>query len=469
MKSGHNIYETNAKPWPTPGGPQDGFTTREPGWLMPRTVRAEGITLYDEHGNPFIDMSSGPVASNLGHGNKRVIEAIQRQVARLPFVSVRQTRTDENIALADRLAEMAGEGFERAYFCSGGSEANETAMKFARQLAFANGERDRTVIFSLRPSYHGGTISAIALSGDDVPAEIFKDMTTISEKLPAPLTYRVPEGLTIDGFEDQIADEFEARIAKIGAKKVLAIFFEPVGGVASGANVLSTRFLKRIRKTCDAHGILMVFDEVMSGAGRTGKFLTSLYHPGAKPDIVVLAKGIGSGYVPLGIMLAPARLVDDLSGKTGYNYGHTSNANPLAMAAGLAVLDELQERKLIENAAKVGDYFKAELWKLAKKHPVIGDVRGKGLLMAVEIVSDPIKKIPFSGEVNAPAAVRRHGLAEGLMIYARRTNAGRYGDWFMAAPPLITTKPDIDDIVARLDKTLKAFANEAVKAGAKVA
>ncbi len=247
---------------------------------------------------------------------------------------------------------------------------------------------------------------------------------------------------------------------------MLAIFFEPVGGVASGANVLSTRFLKRIRAICDQHRILMVFDEVMSGAGRTGKFLTSLYHPGAKPDIVVLAKGIGSGYVPLGIMLAPARLVDDLADRTGYNYGHTSNANPLAMAAGLAVLEELDEGKLIDNAAAVGDYFKAELWKLAKRHPVIGDVRGKGLLMAVEIVTDPRTKVPFSAEINAPAAVRRHGLDHGLMIYARRTNAGKYGDWFMASPPLITTRGEIDDIVQRLDRTLADFTSAAVKQGA---
>src|SRR5690606_550463 len=216
-------------------------------------------------------------------------------------------------------------------------------------------------------------------------------------------------------------------------------------------------------------GILMVFDEVMSGAGRTGRFLTAHYHRYAMPDLVVLAKGIGAGYVPFGVMLAPAAMVDPLSRGSGFNFGHTGNANPLACAVGLAVLEEIEERGLMENASRVGARLADGLRGLKRQLPVIGDVRGMGLLLAVEVVAAPVTKRPFPPASNPVAALRRHGLDNGLTIYARRVNAGRNGDWIMTSPPLITTEAEADEIVERLGATFRAFADEAVRDGYEVA
>ena len=464
-----NHLETNAPGWTGRGGPQDLFYTRDEDWPYPRMIRGDGICLWDEAGERYIDVSSGPVASNLGHNNRHVIDAMKRQLDTLVFSSNRVSRTNENIALAETLSEKCGAGFERAFFVSGGSEAIDMAIKFCRQVAWSRAEQQRTRLFSLMPSYHGGTLASITLSGDAAVEEVFAEMAIMPDRIEAPLTYRVPDGLTREQNEDRILAQLEERIDRVGAETCLALFVEPVGGLASGCNVLSVRFVSGLRKICDRTGMMMVFDEVMSGAGRTGRFLAAHHYADASPDIVVLAKGIGAGYIPLGIMMAPAELVDALSASTGFNYGHTANANPLACATGVAVLEEIENRDLIANAAETGAYFKTRLKELAMTSPVMGDVRGKGLLLAVEIVRDKSTKAPFSAEIKAPDSVRRHGLDHGLTIYARRTNAGRFGDWIMTSPPLITTRSQADEIVERLGRTLEAFQKEAMRTEATAA
>ncbi len=468
MTFAHNSLERHDDAWPTPGGPQDIFAKEDPDWPLPRIVRGDDIYLYDEAGNRFIDMSSGPVASNLGHNNRRVVETIKDQVEKLCFAQSRVARTNENIALADRLAEVAGPGFERAFFVSGGSEAIDTAVKFSRQYAYANGDVTRTKMISLMPSYHGGLISTIGLGGDEVPIDVFREMTVVSEKIDAPLTYRPPEGLSQEENEDRILADFAAILERVGPGNVLAFIYEPVGGVASGANVLSNRFLKSIRQSCNSHGILMIADEVMAGAGRTGKFLASSHTPEGMPDLIVLAKGVGAGYTPLGIMLAPARMVDSLAKITGYPYGHTAAANPLSCAIGLAALEETLERDLVGNAERVGNYLQQQISALADECPVIGDVRGRGLLLATEIVADRATKRSFDGDISAPDRVRRIAFNHGLTIYGRRTNNGRFGDAIMTSPPLITTNDQVDDMVERLGATMKEFMDEATRLGAKI-
>jgi len=463
-----NSIDTNADGWDGPGGPQDLFFTKDETFRYPRIVRTDDIYLYEDNGNQLIDISSGPVASNLGHNNQRVVKAIQDQVAKLPFVTNRTGRTNENIELAAKLAALAAEGFERSFYVSGGSEAVETAIQFARQWAWANGETERTKLFSLLPSYHGGTVAALALSGDEAVEPIYKDMAVMPERISAPLSYRPLEGLTHEQNEDRILRRFEDRVNELGSEKCLAIFLEPVGGLASGCNVLSQRFVKGVREVCDRHGMMMIFDEVMSGAGRTGAFLTAHYHPEAKPDLVVLAKGIGSGYIPLGIMLAPASKVDRLRELTGFNYGHTSNTNPLACAVGIATIEELTTRNLIKNAADTGAYLEERLWALAETVPVIGDVRGLGFLLAPEIVCDRHNKTIFSAEAKAPDTLRQLGFDHGLSIYARRTNNGKYGDWIMTSPPLTTTRNQVDEMIDRLDQTFRAFVDRMTVEGHRI-
>jgi len=233
--------------------------------------------------------------------------------------------------------------------------------------------------------------------------------------------------------------------------------------------VLSNRFLGMIRNLCDAHGIMMIADEVMAGAGRTGKFLASAHAPDGMPDLIVLAKGIGAGYTPLGVLLAPAAKVDKLAKMTGYPYGHTAAANPLTCAIGLAALEETLERDLIGNAERIGAYLSERLWALAKDVPIIGDVRGRGLLMATEVVADRATKRSFSAEISAPDTIRRIAFDHGLTIYGRRTNNGRFGDAIMTSPPLITTKDQVDEIVERFGATLRDFMDEATQRGETIA
>jgi len=469
MTAKSNVLEAHNEAWPGPGGPQDVFAREDPDWYLPRIVRGDDIYLFDEAGNRYIDISSGPIASNLGHNNRRVVETIKHQAETLCFAYCRVARSNENIALADKLTETAGPGYERAFFVSGGSEAIDTAVKFARQWAFANGQIERTKIVSLMPSYHGGLISTIGLGGDEVPIEVFKGMMQVSEKIPAPLTYRPSEGLTQEQNEDRILGLFQETLDRVGADKVLAFMYEPVGGVATGCNVLSNRFLTSIRETCSRHGILMIADEVMAGAGRTGKFLAARHTPDGMPDLIVLAKGIGAGYTPLGIMLAPASMVDQLAKMTGYPYGHTAAANPLSCAIGLAALEETLERDLIGNAERVGQYLQDRLWALADDVPVIGDVRGRGFLLATEVVANRDTKERFPQDISAPDMIRRHAFSHGLTIYGRRTNNGKFGDAIMTSPPLITTRDQVDEMVERFGRALMDFADEAVRLGAKVA
>jgi adenosylmethionine-8-amino-7-oxononanoate aminotransferase len=240
---------------------------------------------------------------------------------------------------------------------------------------------------------------------------------------------------------------------------VLALLMEPIGGQASGANVPHPSFARGARALCDRHGFHLVFDEVVT-AFRTGHFLASQHDPEAMPDIAVLAKGLAAGYAPLGAVLAPAGLVDELAATTGFVVSHSYDACPMACAAGSAVLDEIVDRDLIGHAGRLGARLRAGLQEMATGMPWIGDVRGRGLLAAIELVADAVTMARFPERVDPTAIVLRHGLDNGLLLYARRQNAGRYGDWLMVAPPLVTDEATCDDLVDRLGATMAASADD---------
>jgi adenosylmethionine-8-amino-7-oxononanoate aminotransferase len=282
-------------------------------------------------------------------------------------------------------------------------------------------------------------------------------MITLSEKLRAPLSYRPLNGKSPEEDEEAVLSDLDVLIARIGAERLLALVLEPVGGLATGANVLSNRFLSGVHGRVRAAGGLMIHDEVMSGGGRTGTFLTCHRKGVPAPDIAVLAKGLGAGYAPLGVMMVSAEATDRVLAGGGFTFGHTAAANPISCAVGLAVLDALEEEGLMEKAVERGQQLRAGMERLMARHPVIGDVRGRGLLMAVELVADPAAKAPFPSSFDAPAQFRRLGFLEGLTIYARRTNNGHFGEWFMLAPPLTITEAETDDLLVRLDRTLIRF------------
>jgi adenosylmethionine-8-amino-7-oxononanoate aminotransferase len=431
----------------------------------PRIRRAEGIWFEDETGRRTIDVSSGPVASNLGHGNARVLAAMRDQAALASFAFPTQFESAPNIALAEKLAMLCGPGLDRAFLTSGGSEAIETAVRFVRQHAVARGEAGRWKIISRMPSYHGNTAGALTLSGDPVAHATFGPLLVPMPKVPAPFTYRLPPGHTAESYAAECADALDKTIQAEGADTVLAFIMEPVGGLATGALVARDAYYTAVREICTRHGILLIYDEVMSGAGRTGRFLAADHWPGARPDIAVLAKGVSAGYAPMGVVMVPAQMAEDLAAKGGFSAGFTYYANPLSCAVASAVLDEVIERDLIANAAARGAQMRARLEAIAAGSRIVGDIRGKGLLMAIELVADKDTQRMIPPEKNAPERLKAIGLEHGLMLYGRRTAGGAWGEWLMVSPPLIVTAAEVDDIADRLAAALGQYEEELMREG----
>jgi len=352
------------------------------------------------------------------------------------------------------------EGLTRVFFVSGGSEAVESAVKLARQYKLTQGEGSRWKVISRYPSYHGGTLGALDLTGYDPLREPFSPMMRGMPKVPAPATYLDRDNLSEEERGVKYAEMLRDRIIAEGPETVLAFLMEPIGGASTGALVAPGSYYTRIREICDEFGILLIYDEVMTGVGRTGKFIAA-QHWGVTPDIVALSKGLGSGYAPLGAAVAGAWMVEPVLDSGGFLHGYTYSGNPMACAAGLAVLEELEEQSLIANAAAMGDVLLARLGGLMARYPFIGDVRGKGLLAAFEFVSDRETMEPLPVELNAHSRVVELAYARGLITYSRRTRGGVAGDHFMVAPPLIITESQIGEIMDILVDSLDAFAAEA--------
>ncbi|MFJ9565261.1 aspartate aminotransferase family protein [Streptomyces fuscichromogenes] len=420
----------------------------------PHIVRAEGLRYFTDDGTVYIDANAGAAVANIGSGNKRVLNAMVDQGRKMTFSYVRFSRHDPNLELTARIAELAGPGFERVHLANDGSEANEMAIKFLRNCAYAAGRPAKRKVISLSPSYHGGTLGTMGWTGDSEYTAKYGDMMVPSTKVPAPLTYRPMNGLSGSEAALWAAQQLEEAILELGPENVLAFIMEPVGGTATGANVAPPAYLRAVREICNRHGVYLVFDEVMS-ATRTGAFLAAHHQPEARPDAVVIAKGLGAGYVPLAAAAFPRELVDTLTQTSGFDLSHTYNANPISCAAGCAVLDEMVDHHLIENGAQMGDLLKARLDELATRWPMIGDVRGKGLMLGVELVSDRDAKTAFPGAADASGRVRRVAMRNGLLIGGRRLNGGAFGEFLMLTPALIITPDDIEEMVQRLDLTLK--------------
>ncbi|MCB1426527.1 MAG: aspartate aminotransferase family protein [Brucellaceae bacterium] len=433
------------------------YQSRQP---RPFLDRGEGIYLYDEHGKRYIDGSSGAMVSNIGHSNRRVLEAMKAQMDKATFGYRLHFRTEASEKLATKTASLMPEGMDRVFFVSGGSEAVESCVKLARQYALTKGEASRWKVISRFPSYHGCTLGALALTGYDPLALPFAPMMQAMPKIAAPTCYLDRDNLTDEARGLKYADMLREEIIAQGPETVLAFIMEPVGGASTGALVAPDSYYARIREICDEFGILLIYDEVMTGAGRTGRFIAA-EHWGIKPDIVALSKGFAAGYAPLGAMVARNDIVEDILDAGGFLHGFTYAGNPLACAAGLAVLDEIEREGLVDNAARMGDLLKGRLQGLMDRFPFIGDVRGKGLLLAFELVSDRETMTPLPAGLNAYNRLVEIAYENGLIIYSRRTRGGVEGDHFLVCPPLIITAEQIDELMALLVASLERFAEEA--------
>ncbi len=419
----------------------------------------EGIYLFDEDGKRYIDGSSGAMVSNIGHSNPRVLAKIKAQMDKATFGYRLHFRTRPSEDLAAKTVAMTPDGLDRVFFVSGGSEAVESAVKLARQYALTQGQPNRHRVISRFPSYHGCTLGALDLTGYDPLRAPFAPMMEGMPKIDAPATYLDRDNLTDEQRGLKYAELLRDRILEEGPENVLAFVMEPVGGASTGALVAPDSYYGRIREICDEYGVLLIYDEVMTGAGRTGKFLAA-EHWGITPDIVAMSKGFGAGYAPLGAIIAGAHIVEPVLDAGGFQHGFTYAGNPLACSAGLAVLEEMEDQGLIENAAKMGEVLMGELRALMDRYPFIGDVRGKGLLTAFEFVSDRTTMEPLDPALNAYDRLVELAYARGLIIYSRRTRGGTAGDHFLLAPPLIITKAQISEMMVILRDALDAFAAE---------
>jgi adenosylmethionine-8-amino-7-oxononanoate aminotransferase len=425
----------------------------------PALERAEGIYLWDTSGKRYIDGSSGAMVSNIGHSNPRVLDAMRKQMESSTFGYRLHFKTEASERLADKAAALAPEGLNRVFFVSGGSEATESAIKMARQYALAQGDAQRFKVISRTPSYHGSTLGALAVTGYGPLAAPFDPMMRPMPKVPAPRAYL--DGLDIDdrATGQHYAQMLEDMIVSEGPETILAFIVEPVGGASTGALVPPAGYMQAIREICTRHGVLLIHDEVMSGGGRTGRFFGA-DHWGTTPDLICLSKGFGGGYVPLGAMIARDDMVEAVLDAGGFAHGHTYAGNPLACAAGLAVIKEIEAEGLTENAAKIGDLLKARLEALMQRYPIIGDVRGKGLLLAFELMADRHTKEALPAKLNAYNRLVEIAYENGLIIYSRRTRGGYSGDHFLVCPPMITTPEQVDEIIALLDASLGTFFDE---------
>ena len=429
------------------------------GQRRPVLDQARGVYMWDVDGKRYLDGSSGAMVCNIGHSNERVLDAMRRQMEKSTFGYRLHFETEASERLAARTAALCPEGMNKVFFVSGGSEAVESAIKLARQYALATGQGSRWKVISRAPSYHGCTLGALAVTGYAPLTEPFAPMMREMPRIPAPRAYLDGLDPTDPATGAHYAAMLEAEIIAQGPESVLGFIVEPVGGASTGALVPPAGYMQAVQEICRRYGVLLILDEVMTGAGRTGRFL-GLEHWDLAPDIVVLSKGFAAGYVPLGAMAARDDLVAAVLEGGGFLHGFTYAGNPLACAAGAAVIDEIARLGLVQNAAVMGDALHTRLDGLMARHPVIGDVRGKGLLMAFELMADRDTMAPLPAHLNAHQRLVDIAYQMGLIVYSRRTRDGVEGDHIMVCPPLIVTEAHLDEIADTLDTALTRLARD---------
>lgn len=422
---------------------------------LPIIDHAQGVWMWDRDGKKYLDGCSGAVVSNIGYGNPRILEAVQDQAAKTFFAYRTQFENEPACRLSERLASVSAPHLSKVFFVSGGSEAVETAVKLCRQYFYARGEGSRYMFISREPSYHGCTLGALALTSYAPLEAPFRPLLTPFPKIPAPTCYRCAFHKTYPSCGLCCAHALEEAILRAGPANVAAFIAEPVGGASTGALVPPDGYFDIIQQVCRRHGVLLILDEVMTGFGRTGK-LFAYEHWGVEADVVALSKGMSAGYYPLGAVLSRAEIVDEVVGKGGFSHGFTYAGNPMACAVGLEVLTIITEKNLSDNAARMGRVLKPALAAMAGRHPIIGQVRGKGLLLAIELVADPATREPYPAERQAALMLTDEAFARGLIVYPRRSIHGLAGDHVLIAPPLIISEDECHEILNRLEDALSA-------------
>src|ERR1700723_495926 len=423
----------------------------------PHATRAEGCFVYTDDGKRYMDASGGAAVVTIGHGVEEIGRAMAEQASRLAYVHSSQFHTEIADKLAQRILALAPDGMRpqgRVYFTSGGSEATETALKLARQYWLERGETKRFRVLSRLQSYHGSTLGALSVSGNVRRREPFAPMLAEWGHIPPCYCYRCPYGLRFPGCNVECADELNRMLERDGSEDVAAFIFEPVVGATLGAVAPPEGYVQRIAEICRQHGILLIADEVMTGMGRTGKPF-AVEHWGATPDMILVGKGIASGYAQLGAVIVSGRVAETSSrGSGAFLHGFTYNAHPVAPAAGNAVLDYIERENLFARVDIAGREVRAALEPL-KKFSVGGDVRGMGLLWGIEFVQDKKTREPFPSDARIAYRIQEDALEAGIMTYPIQGCVdGTRGDHILLAPPFTITSAMIQMLAAGLEKAI---------------
>ena len=424
---------------------------------LPRVAWGKGCYVHDTAGRRYLDASGGPAVFCLGHGHDEVNAAITHQLDRIAHGYRYSFTSDPLDELQALVGAAAGPGYESMVFVSGGSEAVESALKIALQYHSARGEPARRRFISRRRSWHGNTLGALSVSDFSARRAPFEGALIEASFLGAVNPYRPPPGIAVADLAAHAAAELESEILRLGAQRVAAFIFEPVVGAAGGVVPAPAGYVRRVREVCDRHGILMIADEVMCGAGRCGTWL-ALQHDGIAADICAIAKGLGAGYIPLGATLYQRHVAAVLEAADGGPLtGHTFTGHTAACAAGAAVQRIVRRERLVERVAADGPAFSAALAAELAGIAAVGDVRGRGFFIGIEFVADRASREPFAPELRFSARVGRAAAELGLLLYPVGGNVdGTRGDALILAPPFNAPAAVLDEIVTLTGRAIRA-------------
>jgi len=424
----------------------------------PKATSASGLYIVDEKGRRYLDGSSGAGVTCIGHGNQEVIEAMHEQAQKVSFASSVFYATDIAEQLADDIANHAPKGLNHVNFGCSGSEQVENAMKLARQYQVDIGKPNKRMIIGRKQSYHGMSIATLNVAGHTQRRALYEPMFAGTYLTEPHFEYRYKKPTeTTEQYSLQAANALEEKINELGADNVAAFICEPVVGATTGCVDANESYFKRIRSICDDHDILLILDEIFCGMGRTGTLYAS-EQDNVSADIIVLAKGLAGGYQPISALLMSDQIIDAIANSRGYiANGHTYMNNPIGCAAALTVQQIMRRDKLVERAATMGDYLREKLEVKFSDHPHVGDIRGRGLMQAMEFVKNKETKEPFEQSSDLWLKVMKNAMHRGLMCYPNQGTAdGQTGDHVILAPPYIISDAEVDYMVDVLAESIEA-------------
>ncbi len=427
----------------------------------PVVVKGQGSWVWDSEGRKYYDGCSGANVSGIGHGVGEIAEAMAAQARQITYAPPQHFLNQPSIDFAEKLLQMAPKGYSRVMLCSGGSEAIENALKIARQFFVYSGKPSKYRVVSRWQGFHGNTLGADAVSGKTSRRSIQTPMLMPTCHIVQADCYRCAYNAVYPQCGLLCAKDLERVLLQEGPEHMCAFLAEPIVGAAAGAVTPVPEYYRKIREICDRHDTLFIADEVMTGVGRTGSFL-AIEQWGVTPDLVVLAKGLSSGYAPLAAILVHERVFRAFQDtKSPYVGGHTYNCHPVTSAVGLAVLNYLEKHRILPAVGRKGALLEKKLKELKEALPIIGDVRGRGLMWGMELVRDRAGKLTFEPRDNVNLRVVRSAQRKGLLVYPVSGCAdGLRGDGLLLCPPLVTTEEEIDFLARTLGEALRETSKE---------